>query len=203
MEATSADDPSSWSIRAVGPLRAAPATMGDTATLPSRRAATASRTPGTASTGSIDTTGLDGAITTTSADSMASRTPGPGRAASIPSKRTFDTATPWPSLTKYSWKPTSAPPPSAAASVTRVSIGSSLTGSTRHFRPRAAAMRAVISLNGRPRASSEVRNRWVPRSRSPSANQASSPQARSSPRAFQVSSARPHPVAGLTSPARV
>ena len=51
---------------------------------------TASRTPGTASTGPIDTIGLDGAITTRSAAARASSTPGAGRAASAPSKRTAD-----------------------------------------------------------------------------------------------------------------
>ena len=38
--------------------------MGETATASARRASTAARTPGTASTGSIDTSGFDGAITT-------------------------------------------------------------------------------------------------------------------------------------------
>ena len=46
-------------MRSAGPLMAAPATIGETATTSSRRAATASRMPGTASSGPIDTTGLD------------------------------------------------------------------------------------------------------------------------------------------------
>ena len=53
--------------------------IGDTATTSSRRAGDRARTPGTARTGAIDTSGFEGAMTTTSAAAMASRTPGAGR----------------------------------------------------------------------------------------------------------------------------
>ena len=72
--------PSSASMRSAGPLRAAPATIGDTATICPRRAASASLIPGTASSGAIDTTGLDGQTTMEVAAAMASSTPGAGRA---------------------------------------------------------------------------------------------------------------------------
>ena len=62
-------------------MRAAPATIGDTATTSARRAASASRTPGTRSTGSIESSGFDGATTTRSAAAIASITPGAGRGA--------------------------------------------------------------------------------------------------------------------------
>ena len=101
--------PSSTSMRSAGPFNAAPPTIGDTATVWARRAAIASRTPGTASTGAIETSGFDGAITTVAASVMASRTPGPGVASSAPTKRTACTGTPWRCLTKYSWKLISSP----------------------------------------------------------------------------------------------
>ena len=46
-------------------------------------------------TGPMETIGLDGQITTTSASAMASRTPGAGRARSAPAKRTLFTSTLW------------------------------------------------------------------------------------------------------------
>src|SRR5262245_40227445 len=80
--------PSSASIRSAGPFSARPPTMGDTATTDSRRAVSPSRTPARARSGPMDTTGFDGAITTTSADAIASSTPGAARAVSMPSNRT-------------------------------------------------------------------------------------------------------------------
>jgi cytidyltransferase-like protein len=62
--------------RSAGPLSAAPTTMGETATHASRRSRMASRTPATASSGPMETTGFDGAITTVSAPARASSTPG-------------------------------------------------------------------------------------------------------------------------------
>ena len=130
----------------------------------------------------MDTTGFDGAITTTSASAMASRTPGAGTASPAPAKRTPEMATSWLRRTKYSWKPISGP----EASVTRVSTGWSLAGRT--------------PLRGCPWRSRVVRNRWVPMSRSPRLNQASIPSALSSSSAFQVSSARPQPRSGSMAP---
>ena len=74
-------------------LSAMPAT-GPPPTIPlmpttrSRRAPTASRTPGTARMGAIETTGFEGQHTIASASTIASRTPGAGRAADAPSYRT-------------------------------------------------------------------------------------------------------------------
>ena len=65
--------PRSASIRSAGPFRAAPPTIGDTATTDSRRSASSSSTPRNARIGPIDTIGFDGAITTTSAVSIAAR----------------------------------------------------------------------------------------------------------------------------------
>ena len=53
--------------------------MGETATERSRRRASASRTPGTASTGPIDTIGFDGATTSVSASAMRLEDAGRGR----------------------------------------------------------------------------------------------------------------------------
>ena len=76
--------------------------IGEMPTIRSRRFESCSVTPGTDSNGPMETTGLDGHTTMTSADPRASRTPGPGRAASDPSNRTPDTGTSWRSRTKYS-----------------------------------------------------------------------------------------------------
>ena len=67
--------------------------------------------PGTASTGSIDTSGFDGAITTRRAP--VERLEDARRracVASAPSKRTDSTATSWCRCTKYSWNPISPSP---------------------------------------------------------------------------------------------
>ena len=69
--ATLGSTPSSAIIRSAGPLRAWPPTIGDTATTDSRRAASSASTPGRARIGPIDTSGFDGAITTTSDRSIA------------------------------------------------------------------------------------------------------------------------------------
>ena len=67
------------------PASGAPPTIGETPTTGPRRAATASRTPGSARIGAIETTGFDGQINRTSASAIASRIPGAGLACSIPS----------------------------------------------------------------------------------------------------------------------
>ena len=81
--------------RSAGPFRAAPATMGETATTRVRRDASASRTPGTASRGPMETTGFDGHTTMMSAPSSDASTPGAGLVAGAPSKRTSRTGTSW------------------------------------------------------------------------------------------------------------
>ncbi len=127
--------------------------IGETATASDRRASTAARTPGTASTGSIDTIGFEGATTTRSASPMAARTPGAGRAASAPSKRTAVTATSWWRSTKYSWNPISPSP----ATVTRVCSRSSVTGRSRRPRSQAAAISALTSDSVAPARRRSVR----------------------------------------------
>ncbi len=66
--------PSAASIRSAGPLSARPATIGETAAtrIPRRRAsAMASRIPGTARIGAMETSGFDGQITIASAPASA------------------------------------------------------------------------------------------------------------------------------------
>ena len=79
--------PSDSSIAAAGPRSALPATIGLTATQVAVRAASCSRTAGTARIGAIEISGFDGAITIARASRSASVTPGAGRAVSAPSKR--------------------------------------------------------------------------------------------------------------------
>ena len=68
--------PSSASSRSAGPFSAAPATMGETATTSARGGRRARRRrPGTASSGPIETIGLDGHTTTTSALGDGARAP--------------------------------------------------------------------------------------------------------------------------------
>ena len=68
--------PSGAMRRSAGPFTGAPPTMGLTAITRSRRATSASRTPGTARIGPIEITGFDGQITMVSAVRSASSTPG-------------------------------------------------------------------------------------------------------------------------------
>ena len=133
--------PSSTRSRSAGPFKAAPATIGDTATTESRRALNTLATPGTARIGPIDTTGFEGATTTISAEPRESSTPGAGLAVSAPSKRTESTTTEWRSFTKYSWKATSW----VSSSRSRVRTGSSLIGSRRTPSPQAREISAVTS----------------------------------------------------------
>ena len=65
--------------RSAGPFTGRPAMIGLTPTTRSRRATSASRTPGTARIGPIEITGLLGHTSTVSASAIASSTPGRGR----------------------------------------------------------------------------------------------------------------------------
>ena len=89
MRAICVAEHSSWPAprrkRAAGPSTGAPPMIGVTATQSSRRAATAARTPGTPRMVPIETTGLEGQITIASASAIACRSPGAGRAESMPS----------------------------------------------------------------------------------------------------------------------
>ena len=107
-----------------------------------------SRTPGTASTGSIDTIGFDGAITTRRASADGLEHPGrrAGRVGPVEAHRRRP-ATSWWRCTKYSWKPISPSP----ATVTRVCSRSSVTGSRRSPSAQASAISAVTSRQRRPR----------------------------------------------------
>ena len=113
--------------------------------------------PGTASSGPMDTTGLDGAMITASASASASTTPGPGRATSAPANRTDRTATECPRRTKYSWKPTSSPAPSPSSRVTMVATGFSVIGSRVVSRPHAWVISAVTAARPAPSARRPVR----------------------------------------------
>jgi hypothetical protein len=96
------------------PARGRPPTIGEIPT--TGRPATASLRLSTARIGPIDTTGLDGQITTTSASSIASITPGAGDAVSTPSNRIALTSSRAPRRTQYSWKCRSIPCPTETTS---------------------------------------------------------------------------------------
>ena len=92
--------PSSVISRSAGPLSAAPAMIGEIATTDSRRFVSAASTPCNARNGAIDTSGLDGAMTTVCAElSMSSPS---ADAVEALSNRTLLTATECWCLTKYS-----------------------------------------------------------------------------------------------------
>ncbi len=80
------------SIRSAGPFSARPPTIGLTATLGTLRRSSAALMSATARIGQIEMNGLLGAITITSAASIASSTPGAGVAVASPSKRTRSTS---------------------------------------------------------------------------------------------------------------
>ena len=175
------------------PASGAPPTIGEMPTVASRRPATVFPIPGTDRMGRSDAMGFDGQSTTTSAASMASSTPGAGRAASTPWYRIALTSSRARRFTQYSWKCRSSCSPSATT-VTRVATGSSLIGMMREPTPNRRAMSAEASDNVAPARSRFVRYRWVARSRSPRLNQAWEGSNRpSSPVARNVSSRRPHP----------
>ena len=73
-----------------GPFRARPPTIGLTATLGTLRRSSAALMSATARIGQIEMNGLPGAITITSAASIASSTPGAGVAVASPSKHSVD-----------------------------------------------------------------------------------------------------------------
>ena len=83
--------PSSVMSRSAGPLSAAPAMIGEIATTDSRRLMSAASTPGNARNGAIDTSGLDGAMTTVFAELRVSSPS--ADALEAPAKRTAHTAT--------------------------------------------------------------------------------------------------------------
>ena len=69
---------------AVGPLSTSPPTIGLTATTGAGAAISASRMPGTARIGAIETSGLEGPITIARAPAIAASTSALGRACSAP-----------------------------------------------------------------------------------------------------------------------
>jgi hypothetical protein len=161
--------------RSAGPFTGAPAMIGLTPTTRSRRRRSTSRTPGTARTGPIEITGFDGQISTVAAASSASSTPGAGRAASAPSKRTDTTGGSARSRTNHSCMRSSLVPPSAVRTVIRVETGSSVMGTSRLRTPQARVIAPVAALSVAPERSISVRKRWVARSRSPRRNQVGTP----------------------------
>ncbi len=187
--------------RSAGPLSAAPAMMGETATTCSRRAARASRTPATARSGPTDTTGSKGRPRWLRLDRSRPARPVPAGRRRL--HRTARLARPrrgGAGRNSPERPPRSPPAPArvAAASVTRVRTGSSVTGNSRTATPRRVATAAVTELSESPERSRSVRNRCVARSRSPRRNQSSPPRRSSSPMTVQLSSATPHPVSRLS-----
>src|SRR5204862_2199744 len=179
-----------------GPLTAAPPTIGLTPTMRARVAARPSATPGTASTGPTEVTGLDGHTTTTSASRTASRTPGAGRARAAPAYSTSSTWTCAFSRTKYSWNESQ---PSGVR--TRVRTGSLLIGRMRVATPRRRASSAVTAVSVAPARRARVRKTCVARSRSPRLNHVSAPRSPIASRQRNVSPARPQPRAASSRPA--
>ena len=187
------------SIRAAGPVTAAPPTSGLTATQRARRRSSASRIAATARIGPIERYGLLGAKRMPSAASSAARTPGAASASSAPSYSTR--------VHVVAMTPTDEPllerePPGGREDVRAQAIVG------RRKDPRADARRAlrrsaVISDSGVPSRSARVRTRWSPMSRSPSRNQSSPPKLAADSSAFQVSSARPQPRSASMSPPSV
>ena len=134
-------------MRSAGPFTARPPINGLTATHGTRRRTSASRIAETARIGSIDTYGLLGAMSSSSAESIASRTPGAGTADSLPSKRTRSASSRCPRATNHSWNGNS-----PAAVPIHVRNRSSVAGSRRVVTPSDAKMRAVTAESGSPRA---------------------------------------------------
>ena len=135
------------SIRSAGPFTARPPISGLTATHGTRRCASASRSSRTARIGQTETYGLLGASRIRSASAIASSTPGAGRAASSPSKRTASTSSRCPRATNHSWNGNV---PAGVSS--QVRSRSSVAGSSRAATPSAVASRAVTAESGSPDA---------------------------------------------------
>ena len=165
----------------------------------------ASRIPGTPRIVPTETTGLDGGTSTRSASLIASRTPGPGLASSMPMGTTA-----WAGISarwriQYSWKCTALRSPVSGSSMTTcVSTRSSVIGSSSTPGSQRRHSAAVTALSGYPASSIWVRTRWVAMSRSPRPNQlGSTPYAASSSLACQVSCRRPQPRSGSMPSPRV
>ena len=118
----------------------------------------------------IDTTGLLGGSSTTSARRIASSTPGAAVARSSPATTNRRAGTVAWCRTHHSWKWIARSPPSSSSTTTWVSTGTSVIGSSSmrcSGRPHRAASRAVTSLSEAPCPSHCERTTWVPTSRSP------------------------------------
>ena len=113
---------------------------------------TASAMPGTCRMVPIDTTGLDGAMTTQSASVSNERSA--NAASSAPSNSTRDTATECRMPTKYSWNDTILP---SAARWTRVETRPSDMGTMRTRTPNARRISSVTSVRLAPSTSRDVR----------------------------------------------
>ena len=131
----------------------------------------ASRIPGTATMGPIETIGFEGATSTTSASSIAASTSGVGRDSSMPWSSTPRTGTSARCLIQYSWKWTTSSRPSMVVAMC-VSTSASVIGSKVTPMSHRRHSSAVASVRVRPSRRRAVRTRWVARSRSPSPNQA-------------------------------
>ena len=103
---------------------------------------------------------------------MASSTPGRGRAASAPAKRTARTATSWRQADEVVLEARPRPGRARPVSSARVNRSDRIVdmGSSRTPTPRRAAISRGDLAQGGPSASRLVRYRWVPRSRSPRLN---------------------------------
>ena len=151
----------------------------------------ASRTPGTARMGPIETTGLDGASRTTSAPAMASTTPGAATADPIPGFSNPAGSSVARCLVHHSWKCIRDP----SRSCTTVSTSASVIGSSRAPSGQRRDIRSITCVGVSPSRSHPVRARCVPRSRSPRVNHGHpAPHSWSSWFTRSLSPARPHPL---------
>ena len=140
--------------------------------------------PGTASTGSTETIGFEGAIRTTSASAMDPTAPSDGAALSMPRWEKPVASPPARSRTHHSWKWMSLP----SARRTCVSISSSVAGCSATPRSQREPSLRYTSDTEAPSRSHAVRAMCVPRSRSPSVNQSGAvPHAASSAATRSVS----------------
>ena len=131
------------------PRTGAPPTIGDRPITGAAVARRASAIPGTARITPIETTGLLGGRSTTSASDSASRTPGAGVEVAAPTTSKLAAGTSACSRTHHSWKWTVRP----SDSVTCVSIGVSVAGSSWTPGCHRSHSRRVTSESGTPAAS--------------------------------------------------
>ena len=105
----------------------------------------------------MEATGFEGHSKTTSADSIASSTPGAGRASELPTYRMALTSFRAPRSTQYSWKWRSRAVPASSTASIRVVTGSSVIGRIRLGTPKVCRTSLTTWDRRAPSASRGVR----------------------------------------------